>query len=342
MNQRRTGRPVRAIACAGLAGLLAASGCGEVVSPSDADAGAPADAAPAGDGTTLYAPYFFAWAWSNPAYAFSSLTDMKAKGGPSAVTLAFVLSDGGCEATADLQAQRADIAAYTAAGGHVRASFGGALGTYLEYKCATADALAAALGRFVDATGITDLDFDLEQNQTSSNAALNQLRGAALRQLQSARHVQVSFTLPAAPSGVLQDSLDILQAAVDAGVDISIINGMTMDYGSGTDLSTTPVASVDAIARQVVALYPQHSLAEAYRRVGATAMIGKNDDGETFTLDDARTLIDHAKLHALGLVSFWAIQRDQPCDAANDFNVCSQVNATPFEFHSIFAGVDAR
>jgi len=323
---------------AGLAGLLAASGCGQVSNP--ADAGALSDA-PAG-GTTAYAPYFLSWAWNDPAYAFSSLTDMKAKGGPSAVTLAFVLSDGGCEATADLQAQRADIAAYTAAGGHVKASFGGALGTYLEYKCATADALAAALGRFVDATGITDLDFDLEQNQVSSNPALNQLRGAALHQLQSARHVQVSFTLPAAPGGVLQDSLDILQAAIAAGVEISVINGMTMDYGKGTDLGTVPVASVDAIARQVRTLYPQLSLDAAYRRVGATAMIGKNDDGETFTLDDARTLIDHARLHALGLVSFWAIQRDQPCGAANDFNVCSQVNARPFEFHSIFAAVGAR
>ena len=86
-----------------------------------------------------------------------------------------------------------------------------------------------------------------------------------------------------------------------------------------------------------MALYPQHSLAEAYRRVGATAMIGKNDDGETFTLDDARTLIDHAKLHALGLVSFWAIQRDQVCSGSSDLDRCSTVNTSRFQFSNIFA-----
>jgi chitinase len=314
----------------GLAALLLASGCGQVSNPSDAGSD------PTPGGTTAYAPYFFSWAWNNPAYGFASLVDMKSKGGPDAVTLAFVLSDGGCDATSDLQAQRADIAAYTAAGGHVKASFGGALGTYLEYKCATPDALAAALGRFVIATGITDLDFDLEQHATSSNAALNQLRGAALHQLQTTQHVRISFTLPAAPSGLLQESVDILQAAVAAGVDISIINGMTMDYGDGTDLSTTPVASVTGIVQQVRTLYPQLSLDEAYQRVGATAMIGKNDDDETFTLDDARILIGHAQLHKLGFLSFWAIQRDQACAASSDVNVCSRVNTKPFEFHSLF------
>jgi hypothetical protein len=38
---------------------------------------------------------------------------------------------------------------------------------------------------------------------------------------------------------------------------------------------------------------------------GATPMIGRNDDGTTFTLDNACTLIS--------LVSFWAIQRDEAC-----------------------------
>jgi hypothetical protein len=319
-----------------LCGLLLASGCGEVSKPEDGGVGE----APA---AISYAPYFYAFAWGNPVYSFSSLVDMKAKGGPNAVTLAFVLSDGGCETSQEIRAQRQDISDYTAAGGRVRASFGGALGTYLEYKCATADDLAAALGRFVDSTGITDLDFDLEQGSTSSNAALNKLRGTALNTLQDSHHVRISFTLPAAPNGLLQESIDILQAAIDAGVDISLINGMTMDYGAGTDLRTTPVASVDGIMQQVRTLYPRFSLAEAYRRVGATAMIGKNDDGNVLTLDDAQILTDYAQQRQLGFLSFWAIQRDQACASANtDFNVCSQANAKSFDFHSVFSGFVAR
>ena len=315
---------------------LVASACGAVTDPSDAGVVTP----PSG-GTTEFAPYFFSWAWGDSSYAFTSLVDMKAKGGPSAVTLAFVLSDGGCDATTDIHAQRADIQSYVAAGGHVKASFGGASGTYLEYACATSGELAAALGRFVDDTGITDLDFDLEQHTQSSTPALNRLRAAALKQLQTDKHVRVSFTLPAAPTGLLQESLDILQAVVDAKVEISIINGMTMDYGNGTDLSTTPIRSVDGIAQQVRALYPTLGIDEAYRLVGATAMIGKNDDDETFTLDDARLLIDHARQHKLGLVSFWAIHRDQICPPGNSIELCSRVNTATFDFSAIFASVNS-
>jgi len=317
--------------------LVTASGCGAVSDPSDAGSGTQ----PPGGTTTEFAPYFFSWAWGNSSYAFTSLVDMKAKGGPSSVTLAFVLSGDGCNTTTDLHAQRADIEAYVAAGGHVKASFGGASGTYLEYACATSGELAAALGRFVDDTGITDLDFDLEQHAQSSNPAINRLRAAALSQLQTDKHVRISFTLPAAPTGLLQDSLDILQAAVDAKVAISIINGMTLDYGDGTDLSTTPIRSVDGIAQQVRALYPALGIDQAYRLVGATAMIGKNDDDETFTRDDARLLIAHAQQHKLGLVSFWAIHRDQVCPPGDSIALCSRANTATFDFSAIFAGVNS-
>lgn len=43
------------------------------------------------------------------------------------------------------------------------ASFGGATGRYLENGCATTASLTAAIEAFVDDTGLTDLDFDVEQ-----------------------------------------------------------------------------------------------------------------------------------------------------------------------------------
>jgi chitinase len=317
-----------------LAGL--AIGCGTTRD------GAASDASNDAASPTELAPYFYTWGWGSAAYAFATLAEMKARGGPAAVTLAFVLSDGGCNATSEIHDHRADVAAYVAAGGHVKASFGGATGTYLETACGSAGELAAALGRFVDDTGITDLDFDLEQGATSSNAAVNRLRGAALKQLQDTRHVRVAFTLPVAPTGLLQDSVDILQAAVTAGVDIARVNGMTMDYGNGTDLGTTPSRSLDAMALQLRGLLPGLDAAQAYRRLGATAMIGKNDDDETFSLDNARALVGYARAHQLGLLSFWAIQRDQPCGASNELDRCSRVNTSTFQFTAIFGAVNAR
>lgn len=290
-----------------------------------------------GTGTTEFAPYFYTWGWGSSAYAFSSLADMRAKGGPAAVTIAFVLAGNGCSASADIHNNLADVRAYTAAGGHVKASFGGAAGTYLEYNCATSGALATALTQFVDDTGITDLDFDLEQGSASSNAALNQRRAAALKQVQDARHIRVAFTLPVAPSGLLQDSIDIVQAALNAGVQISFINGMTMDYGNGTNLGTVPIQSIDSLAQQIRGMLPSLSLAQAYRMVGATAMIGKNDDAETFSIANANTLIAYARQKQIGLVSFWAIQRDQVCSGTSDLDRCSTVNSSRFQFSTIFA-----
>jgi len=320
-------------AACGVGWLIAGAitGCGAPSGPS-------ADGGP-GSATTEYAPYFYTWGWGSPSYAFSSLVEMKAKGGPDAVTLAFVLSAGGCNTSTDIQAHRDDIQAYVAAGGHVKASFGGATGTYLESACASAGELAAALGRFVDDTGITDLDFDLEQGARSSNAALNALRAAALKQLQDDRHVRVGFTLPVAPGGLVQDGLDIVHAAVTAGVTISVVNGMTMDYGNGTDLGTTPIRSIDGLALQLRDLLPNLTVDQAYRLVGATAMIGKNDDEETLSLANADTLVGYARQKQLGLVSFWAIQRDQPCASGGTVDLCSRVNTAVFEFSAIFAGV---
>jgi chitinase len=290
--------------------------------------------------TTEYAPYFYTWGWGSSSYAFRSLVEMKAKGGPSAATIAFVLSNGGCAATRDIQGHLDDVHAFVAAGGHLKASFGGAAGTYLEYTCSSAGALASALVAFVDQTGIADLDFDLEQGSRSSNAALNGMRAAALKQAQDQRNIRVAFTLPVSPSGLEPESIAILRAAIDAGVRISFVNGMTMDYGSGTDLGTTPIRSIDSLAGQIRGLLPQLSLDQAYRMVGATPMIGRNDDGTTFTLDNARALINHASQKKIGLVSFWAIQRDEACPSSGDLGRCSLVNSATFQFHTIFAGVN--
>jgi chitinase len=73
--------------------------------------------------------------------------------------------------------------------------------------------------------------------------------------------------------------------------------------------------------------------------VGATAMIGKNDDNETFSIGNANTLIAYARQKQIGLVSFWAIQRDQVCPGGTtDLDRCSRQNSSLFQFSRIFAG----
>jgi hypothetical protein len=80
------------------------------------------NASPVSTGTTEYAPYFYAWGWGNSAYSFSSLVDMQKKAGTKGATLAFVLGSSGCKASRDIQDNIADVNAFRAAGGMVKAT----------------------------------------------------------------------------------------------------------------------------------------------------------------------------------------------------------------------------
>jgi hypothetical protein len=68
------------------------------------------------------------------------------------------------------------------------------------------------------------------------------------------------------------------------------------------------------------------------------AGLGHNDvASDVFTQDDARTLAEFARQKKLGLLSFWAINRDQP--GSGDLGLYSGVNHSTFEFHHIFETV---
>jgi hypothetical protein len=304
----------------------------------------PIDTGTGGSSRTEYAPYFYTWGWGNTAYPFTGLADLKAKSGLGAVTLAFVLADGGCRATRDVQDHLADVKAFVAAGGRLKASFGGANGTYLEASCSDEASLASAIEKFVDETGITDLDFDIEQ-AGSMGAAIDTRRARALKRVQDSRAIKVAFTLAAfprdkwgTPGGITAASVDVVKAAVAAGVRISHVNLMTMDYGgyfsTGYAMGDLAVSAVTDAATQLKAIIPGLTDAQAFAMLGATPMIGRNDvSSETFTLADARTLIAFARDKKLGLVSFWAINRDQP---GSSLALSSLVNTRNFEFHEIF------
>ena len=310
--------------------------------PPPPDGGAPPDASstpPAID----YAPYFPTWVWGGSGYAFTSLVDLHQKSGVSEVTLAFVLSGGGCTADQGIEQNLADVKAFVAAGGHVKASFGGADGTYVESQCAAAADLATAIEGFVDATGITDLDFDIEQDPVLTDT-VNAMRGAALKIVQDAKHIQVAFTLAANPhqsgggGGLTSQGISVVKHAVDAGVKVSHVNLMTMDYGdsfAGHPLAPVAIGSLEDANAELVSIVPGLTTDGAWRMLGVIPMIGKNDDTEVFSLDDAKTLAAFATQNRLGLVSFCSIDRDQVCPGGADYNTCSTVDSQNFAFHAI-------
>jgi hypothetical protein len=313
-----------------------------------AGTGGGAGSSSTGGGATEYAPYFYTWGWGAGQYQFPDLATLRKKTQISGVTLAFVLSNGGCAPTDDVQQHKGDVDAFRNAGGKLKASFGGADGTYLENACGDAGSLAAAIESFITATGITDLDFDVEQ-AGAMNDTVNTRRAKALKQVQTKTGAKIAFTLAAnpadkwgTPGGVTAASLDVLKAVVAEGVTISHVNLMVMDYGGyysdGKKMGDLAVSALQGANAQLVSIVPGLTETAAWPMLGATPMIGVNDvSTEVFGLADAQILADFAKTKKVGLLAFWAIQRDQA--GKGDLGLYSGVNTSAFQFNAIFQAV---
>ncbi len=323
---------------------------GPVDAPPGSDATPPPDATtpPPASGTD-YAPYFFTWEWGGGGSGkFSSLVDLHDKHGLTGATIAFALADGGkCAATREVFDHLADAKAFMAKGGQLKVSFGGASGDYLDYICTDSNSFAKAIEDFVDGTGVTDLDFDIEQGSKSFNATVDSRRAVALKKVQDERKaVKISFTLAAAPSsgdgsgGLTSEGIGLLKAVLSKGVVVSHVNLMLMDYGggfAGKPLAPPSIGSLKDANAQLRGLISGLTEAQAYQMLGATPMIGVNDDSSTFSLADAKSLTDFVKLQKIGLVAFWGINRDYVCTAGKD--TCSMVDVKDFDFHNILKAV---
>ncbi|MGW2251458.1 glycoside hydrolase family 18 protein [Kitasatospora sp. NPDC001660] len=265
--------------------------------------------------------------------------------------LAFVVSGGGCTpkwgGVSDLSADAvaAQIGALRGIGGDVRASFGGANGTELALACSSAADLAAAYQKAVDAYGLTRLDFDVEGGAIADTAA-NSRRAQAVAQLQrtaaaKGRPLDVSFTLPALPSGLTQDGVNLVADAKANGVAIGAVNIMAMDFGDGVApnpqgrMGTYAIAAATATQAQVKSVLGLDDAA-AWRKVAVTPMIGVNDvASEVFTVADAKQLADFAAGRHLAWLAMWSGTRDKACGGGAKAYAdasCSSIVQQPLDF----------
>jgi chitinase len=283
--------------------------------------------------------------------------------GVNDVTIAFVLAQPGAGCTSDLasdgiQANLADIHAFVAAGGHVKLSFGGAQGLYLQdpTACTNATDLANAIGSVVDATGVSDLDFDVEQpfNSGMSDQA-NRNLGQALASLQKTKHIAFSLTLmvssdvqpeggAGAGPGLDSQALILVGEVGAAGAQIGRVNLMVMSLGSerlaGETEAQGAIRALTGAEAQLRGMLAGLTEEQAWEMLGATAEIGANDNsGEIFTPDDATTLAQFAVSKKLGLASFWSIDRDRVCAGSCGFQKYSTVNTSDFQFAKAFLAV---
>ena len=131
-----------------------------------------------------------------------------------------------------------------------------------------------------------------------------------------------------------------------AGVELSGVNLMTMDFGGSKpddmSMGEATVSALRAAHAQLAAAYGRAGLRlsaeQLWGRLGATPMIGRNDvEGEVFSLADAASLAGFADQVDLGRVSIWSANRDEQCGAQDDggwrvLPTCSGVEQEPAEF----------
>lgn len=121
------------------------------------------------------------------------------------------------------------------------------------------------------------------------------------------------------PDGWKDKQLKVINAYLDAGVEISLINSMTMCYGYGVaeneDYGDASIRAMESANKQMIELYNQRGITlsekEAYKRMGATVAIGYDSSlYPTFTSVMARKVAEHAKEKSYGMLSYWSVGRD--------------------------------
>ena len=247
-----------------------------------------------------------------------------------------------------------DINAIRGMGGDVMVSFGGAANTVLAAACGDVANLKNAYQSVIDAYNLTHSDFDVEGVWMADSVSINR-RSQAIAALQAdvagtGRELHVWYTLPVLPTGLTQDGLNVLQSALDYGVEIAGVNIMAMDYGDAVapnpdgNMGEYAIQATTSLFAQLHTLYTDAGTPkteeELWQMVGITPMIGLNDvTTEIFYQSDAEEVFSFALERNIGMLSFWSANRDKQCAEGEVDYVspnCSSILQAPFEFSHIF------
>ncbi|GHI33407.1 hypothetical protein Sdagh_51370 [Streptomyces daghestanicus] len=86
----------------------------------------------------------------------------------------------------------------------------------------------------------------------------------------------MQFTLPSGVDGLQADGVAMLQDAAESGLRVSLVNIMTMDYGSAVaDMGQPRSTRATALHGQLGQIWPGKSEQELWAMQGNTPMIGR-------------------------------------------------------------------
>lgn len=213
-------------------------------------------------------------------------------------------------------------------GGDYAISIGGQLGDAPWVVTQNQSMLEKFYNEVIETYSLKRMDLDIEES--NQDYSQNMTNAKAIKAIQDKTDIEITLTIPIMPSGWEQKQINIINAYLDAGVDIKIINSMTMCYGTGVseneDYGTASVRAITNSVSQLKTIYSNHGILlsddQAYLKTGATFAIGfESNLYPTFTTSMASTIVEDAKKHNYGLVSMWSLGRDamlSPNQAINE------------------------
>lgn len=203
-------------------------------------------------------------------------------------------------------------------GGDVIVSIGGLNEGNFFQKTQDEDILYNSYMDVIQGYGLTRLDLDIEGG--AQGKQINIANAKALKRVQETTGVEIVLTLPVLPTGLTDLGLGTLEAYVENGVDIKMVNIMAMCYGDATILpgetyAGASVRAIDNTANQILSTYRNNgksiSSSEAYGKVGVTVSIGKESASfPIWTTEYSKVVNDKAIKENIGMTSFWCLNRD--------------------------------
>jgi Glycosyl hydrolases family 18 len=301
----------------------------------------------------LFAPYYEIYDTS------TDLASLSQQSGAKYLSLAFleITAPGSCTAywngdTSEPIASSSygsDIADIQASGGNVIPSFGGytadTTNTDIADSCASVSAIAKVYESLITTYNVPRIDLDVEADSLTDTAGISR-RNEAIAMVEawaaaSHRRIEFSYTLPTFPSGLTSSGYAVLQNAAAENARISTVNLMTFDYYLGTqqDMVADTESAADGLFSQLQSIYPAATARQLWHMIGVTEMPGIDDFGpdETFSTADAATILHWAQQQGIGLLSFWALQRDNGgCPGTKGAGTCSGVSQPTWYFSHVF------
>ena len=143
-------------------------------------------------------------------------------------------------------------------GGDVIVSIGGLNEGNFFQKTQDEDILYNSYMDVIQGYGLTRLDLDIEGG--AQGKQINIANAKALKRVQETTGVEIVLTLPVLPTGLTDLGLGTLEAYVENGVDIKMVNIMAMCYGDATILpgetyAGASVRAIDNTANQILSTY---------------------------------------------------------------------------------------